>query len=171
MGKMTAILLCNMSAARTSLLGGWRSRLCSERCILPHQLVNHDTGSDIRRRERGTCYSNSSHALAGSRLQRSAAEPDLVSVEIAVRDLAHAVRVGFPLHGVESPIGYLRDERIEVSDEERVHGVAGMLRPLHNIHVPMLRKLPHGLCVGWKECGRGAQQPFVPLQRRRVVGD
>jgi hypothetical protein len=65
-------------------------------------------------------------------LQRSAAEPDLVSVEIVVRGLAHAVRVGFPLHGVESPFGYLRDERIEVIDEERMHGVAGVLWPLHN---------------------------------------
>src|SRR5919109_2098445 len=70
-------------------------------------------------------------ALARRWVQWSAAEPDLVSVEIAVRGLAHAVRVGFPLHGVESPIGYLRDDRIEVIDEDRVHGVAGVLRPLH----------------------------------------
>jgi hypothetical protein len=88
--------------------------------------------------------------LARSWFQRNAAEPDLVSVGIAVRGLAHAVRVGFPLHGVESPIGYLRDERIEVIDEERVHGVACGFRLLHNVHVPMLRKLPHGLCVMWK---------------------
>src|SRR5437764_9360035 len=93
-------------------------------------------------------------ALARSWLQWSATEPDLVSVGIAVRGLAHAVRVGFPLHGVESPIGYLRDERIEVVDEERVHGVAGVFRLLHNVHVPMLRKLPHGLCLVWKECRR-----------------
>src|SRR6059058_5741842 len=76
-------------------------------------------------------------ALVRSWLQWSAAEPDLVSVGIAVRGLAHAVRVGVPLHGVESPIGYLRDERIEVIDEERVHGVAGVLRLLHNEHKPM----------------------------------
>ena len=44
MGKMTAILLCNMSAVRASLLGGWRSQSCPERCVLPHQPVNHDTG-------------------------------------------------------------------------------------------------------------------------------
>src|SRR5436853_3494381 len=106
-------------------------------------------------------------ALARSWLQRSAAEADLVSVGIAVRGLAHAVRVGFLLHGVESPLGDLRDERMKVSDEERVHGVAGVFRPLHNVHVAMLRKLPHGLCVVWKEGGREAQQPFVPFQRRR----
>jgi hypothetical protein len=34
--------------------------------------------------------------------------------------------------------------------------VAGAFRLLHNVHVPMLRKLPHGLCVVRKECGRGA---------------
>src|SRR5205085_8744676 len=112
-----------------------------------------------------------SAALASSRLQWSAAQSDLVSVGIAVRDLARAVGVGFPLHRVESPIGYLRDERIEVIDEDRVHGVASVLRPQHNVHVPMLRKLPHGLCVVWKECGLRAQQSFVPRERRRVVGD
>src|SRR6266581_6219843 len=114
-----------------------------------------------------------SDALAPSRLQWkwSAAESDLVSVGIAVRDLAHTIRVGFPLHRVESPIGYLRDERIEVIDEAQVHGVAGVLRPLHNVDEPMLRKLPHGLCVVWEECGLRAQQPFVPHERHRVVGD
>jgi hypothetical protein len=48
---------------------------------------------------------NVARALVASRLPWSAAEPDLVSVGIAVRDLAHAVGVGFPLHRVESPIG------------------------------------------------------------------
>ena len=98
-----------------------------------------------------------SAATALGRFQWSAAESDLVSVGIAVRGLAHAVRVGFPLRRVESPIGYLRDECIEVVDENRVHGVASVLRPLHNVHISMLRKLPHGLCVVWKECGREAQ--------------
>lgn len=60
--------------------------------------------------------------LPRSWLQWSATKPDLVSVGIAVRDLAHSVRVGFPLQGVESTIGYLRDERIEVIDEESVPG-------------------------------------------------
>src|SRR5438093_9780832 len=46
-------------------------------------------------------------APARSWLQRSAAKADLVSVGIAVRGLAHAVRVGFLLHGVESPLGDL----------------------------------------------------------------
>lgn len=92
-------------------------------------------------------------ALARSWFQWSAAEPDLVSVGIAVRDLAHTVRVGFPLHRIESPIGSLRDEVIEVIDEARVHGVAGVLQPLHNIHVPMRSQLPHGLCVVWEEGG------------------
>jgi hypothetical protein len=42
-------------------------------------------------------------------------EPDLVAAGIAVRDHAHAVRIGFPLHRVESPLSGLRDERVEVS--------------------------------------------------------
>ncbi len=92
-------------------------------------------------------------ATALSRLQWSAAQSDFVSVWIAVRDLAHAVGVGFPLHRVESPIGYLRDERIEVIGEDRVHGVAGVLRPQHNVNVPMLRKLPHDTEAVWELAG------------------
>src|SRR5919198_6609606 len=42
-----------------------------------------------------------------SALQGSAAEADLVAVGIAVRDLAHAVRVGVPRHGIESPLSDL----------------------------------------------------------------
>src|SRR5882762_4200106 len=90
-------------------------------------------------------------AIALSRFQWSAAESDLVSVGIAVRDLAHAVGVGFPLRRLESPIGYLRDERIEVIDETQVHGMASVLRPQHNVHVPMRSQLPHGLSVVRKE--------------------
>src|SRR5581483_5558231 len=93
-----------------------------------------------------------SAALAPSRLLWSAAQSDFVSVGIAVRDLAHAVGVGFPLRRGESPIGYLRDERIEVIDEKRVPGVTGVLRLLHNVHEPMRSQLPHGLCVVWEEC-------------------
>ena len=104
-------------------------------------------------------------------LSWSAAEPDLVSIGIAVRDLAHAVRIGFPLGWIESPIGDLRDECIEIIDEERVHRVTGVFRLPNNVHVPMLRHLPNRLCVGWKKCGRGAQQLFVPWQRRHVIGN
>jgi hypothetical protein len=84
-------------------------------------------------------------------LEWSAAEPDLVSVGIAVRDLAHTVRIGFPLRGVESPTSDLRDESIEVIDEERVHRVTGVFQLLHNVHVPMLCKLPNSLFVVWEE--------------------
>jgi hypothetical protein len=89
-------------------------------------------------------------------LSRSAAKPDLVSVHISVRDLAHTVRIGFPLRRIDSPISDLRHERIEVIDEERVHGVAGMFGLLDNVNVTMFRKLPHGLSVAWKECRGGA---------------
>jgi hypothetical protein len=47
----------------------------------------------------------SASALARSWLKWSAAEPDLVPVGIPIHGLAHAVRVGCLLHGVESPIG------------------------------------------------------------------
>lgn len=67
----------------------------------------------------------------------SAAECDLISIGIAVRDLARAVGVGFPLRRVESSIGYLHHERIEVIDEAQVYSVASMLRLQHNLHVPM----------------------------------
>ena len=99
------------------------------------------------------------------------AQPDLVAIGIMVRDLAHAVRVGFPLDGVESPLGDLRDERVEVLDEEREPGVAGVFRLLHNVQVSMLRQLPDGLSVVGKEAGRRAQQPFVPRECRCAVGD
>ncbi len=71
-------------------------------------------------------------ATALSRLPWSAAQSDLVSVGITVRDLAHAVGVGFPLHGVESPIGYLRDDSIEVIDEDG-DSVANGQRPMLRI--------------------------------------
>ena len=62
----------------------------------------------------------------------------------------------FPAPRGRAPVGYLRDERIEVIDEERVHGVAGVFRPLHNVHVPMLRELP----TASVSCGKnGAPQP------------
>src|SRR6476619_3545223 len=82
-------------------------------------------------------------------LQRSATEPDLVSVGIAVCCLANAVRVGFPLRGVKSSIGELRDDRIEIINEDRVLAMTGVFRALLNIQVPMLRKLPHSLCIVW----------------------
>jgi hypothetical protein len=67
------------------------------------------------------------------------------------------VRIAFAPCGIESAIGDLRDERIEVIDEERVHSVADMFRLLHNVHVPVFRKLPHGLSAVWQECGREAR--------------
>jgi hypothetical protein len=65
-------------------------------------------------------------ASARSWLLWGPTEPDLVAVGIAVRGLAHAVRVGFLLRTVESPRGDLRDARVEVSDEERLPGVSGV---------------------------------------------
>jgi hypothetical protein len=100
----------------------------------------------------------------------AATEPDLVSVGIAVRYLAHAVRVGFSLRRVDSSLGNLRDDPIEVIDEERVSGVTSVFRLLNNVDVAMLGKFPHSLYVFWNEC-RSSQEPFVPLQRRCVVSN
>ncbi len=102
---------------------------------------------------------------------RGAAEPDLVPVGIVMRNLAHTVGVGLPLRGLDSPIGDLGNEPIEVVHEEGVHGVTGVLGPLHDVNKPILVKLPHGLRVVRKERRRGAEQLFVSGQRRRVVVD
>src|SRR5688500_6998194 len=67
----------------------------------------------------------------------AAAEPDLVAVGVTVGGLAHAVGVGLPLGGLESPVGDLGDAGIEVVDEDGVHGMAGMLGPLLDEQVPM----------------------------------
>jgi hypothetical protein len=97
----------------------------------------------------------------------SAAEPNLVSVMVTVRDLAHAVRIDFSIGWVESPFSDLPDERIEVSDEECVPGVTGVLRLLRGVDIPMLGKLANRLCFVRKECWAGAQQSLVPFQRAR----
>src|ERR1700754_4687574 len=55
-----------------------------------------------------------SRGISGSLSQGSAAEADLVAVRIAEYRLAHAVRVGLSLRGLEFPLGDLRDARIEV---------------------------------------------------------
>jgi hypothetical protein len=64
----------------------------------------------------------------------------------------------------------MRDERIEITDEEQEYGATGTFRSLHDVHIPMLSKFPHGLCLMWKECRREAEQPFMPSERRRVIG-
>ena len=115
-------------------------------------------GTKARRRlDGGAHVVETVRRFAGEVLSHgTAAQPDLVSIDIAIRDLAHAIGIGFLFHGGDSPISDLRDERIEAIDEKRVHGVSGVFRLLDNVHVPMLRKLPDGLCVVWKECGRGS---------------
>ena len=108
----------------------------------------------------------------GGRLRQwGAADPDLVALGVAVRGLADAVRLGFPLRGGEPPLGDPRDERVEVVDEDDVPGVPGVLGPLLDEDEPVLGELPHGLGVRWDERRRRAEEPFVPPQGRRVVGD
>ena len=91
-----------------------------------------------------------------------AAKPDLVPVRIEVGDFACAVFIRLPFGRLESPFGYLGDDGIEVVDENGVHGMSGMLGPMHGIYPPMLRELPHGLDVVREEGWRGAEQPSIP---------
>jgi hypothetical protein len=44
------------------------------------------------------------------------------------------------------------DERIEITNDEQEYGATGTFRLLHDVHIPMLSKCFHGLCLVWKEC-------------------
>jgi len=61
------------------------------------------------------------------------------------------IRVGFPLHGGESPLSDLRDAPVEVIDEHQVPGVPSVLEPPLDEDVPALRELPYSLSVGGEE--------------------
>ena len=50
------------------------------------------------------------------------------------------VEVGLPLRGLDAPIGDLVNECIEVVDEDGVHGVTGVLGPLHDYLRPGERR-------------------------------
>src|SRR5215475_4510751 len=108
---------------------------------------------------------------AGSRSAWDSAEPDLVAVGVDVGDLAHAIRVRLPLRRLQPSPSHLGHQGVEVIDDDGVHGVAGVLGPLDDVHRPVLGQLPHGLGVVGEERGRGAEQPLVPGQRRRIVVD
>src|SRR5262249_17230383 len=110
-------------------------------------------------------------SCAGSRSAWDSAEPDLVAVGVDVGGLAHAARVRLPLGGLQSPLGYLGHEGVEVINDDGVHGVAGVFGPLADVHRPVLGQLPHGLRVVGEERRRGAEQPLVPGQRRCVIAD
>ena len=111
------------------------------------------------------------HHVGDSWSEWSAAEPNLVPVGIVIRSLAHTVRVGLSLRGLDPPVGYMSNEFVEVVDEDGVHSMTGMFGSLLDEHRPVLGKFPHGLCVARDERWWRAEQPFVPGQRRRVVVD
>src|SRR5262245_19194976 len=64
-------------------------------------------------------------ADAEGRSRWATAEPEFVAIGVAERGLSDAVRVGFLLRRGESPLGDLRDQRVEVVDEDEVPGVPG----------------------------------------------
>src|SRR5712691_3772580 len=88
---------------------------------------------------------------AGSRSEWDSAEPDLVSVGIDVGGLSHAIRVRLPLCRLQSPLGYLGHQGVEVVNDDGVHGVAGMFRPLYDVHRSVFGEFPHGLRVMGEE--------------------
>jgi hypothetical protein len=100
------------------------------------------------------------HHVGDSWSEWSAAEPDLVPVGIVIRSLAHTVRVGLPFRGLDSPVGYLSNECVEVVDEDGVYCVTGMVGPLLDEHPPMLGKFPHGLCFAKNAGGEPSSRSY-----------
>jgi hypothetical protein len=88
---------------------------------------------------------------------------------VSIGGFSDAVRVGLPLSGLDSSGGDLSDHRIEVTDEDRVHRMARVLRLLHDEHEPVLGDLPNGLGGVRHEAGLRAQEAFVPRQGFLVV--
>jgi hypothetical protein len=99
----------------------------------------------------------------------SATESDLVSVSVAVRGLADAIREGFPLGGVKPPLGNLRDERVKIIDEDEMPGVSGTLGFLFDEDESVFSDFPHGLDVIREERRLRAEEPLIPLQSCCVV--
>ena len=77
--------------------------------------------------ERPSPHPNDGAALA-SVVPGRAPEPDLVAIVIAVRRLADAVGVRLALGRLQSPRADLRDDRVEVVDEDRDQRAAGAAR-------------------------------------------
>jgi hypothetical protein len=104
-------------------------------------------------------------------LERSASEPDLVAVGIAIQRLPHTVGIRLPLHGLDPASGDLGDESVEIVNEDRLDGVTGVLGVLLDEERSVLGKLPHRFCVGCDEGRLGAQQSHVPGFRSLIVTD
>jgi catechol 2,3-dioxygenase-like lactoylglutathione lyase family enzyme len=103
------------------------------------------------------------------RRERSTPEADLVAVGVPIGRFSDTVRVGLPLSGLDSSGGDLSDHPIEVTDEDRVHRMARVLRLLHDKQEPVLGELPHRLRRVGHEAGLRTQEAFVPRQAFLVV--
>ena len=79
--------------------------------------------------------------------------------------------MGSQFEGSSPPFGYLRNECVEVTDEDGEHGVTGPIGSLLDEHPPVLCEFPHRLGVGREERWWTAEQPFVPGHRRLVIVD
>src|SRR5438552_8499578 len=98
---------------------------------------------------------------AGSIVPREAAEADLVAVVVAVDRLADAVRVRLALGRLQSPRVNVRDERIEVLDDDRDQRAAGATRILLDVDRPLVGQRPDDLARVGEE-RRLTQKLLVP---------
>ena len=88
------------------------------------------------------------------RRRRRTAKCNLISVCVAVRYLSNSVGILFQLGGFKTLVRNLRDYRIEIIYEKRIHSMARMLRLLDYVKVAVLGNRPNRFRVMWKERGR-----------------
>ncbi len=103
--------------------------------------------------------------MVGFVLERRSAEADLVAVRIAVGDLADAVPVRLAGLRLDATGTGGLGERVEVTHEQRLHGVAGVLRLELDVEEAVLGELPDRLGVVRHERRVVAQQTAVPVLR------
>ena len=131
----------------------------------------HDRGRHAHRRRRGARRLGNRPLAArpGLVVTRSAADAELVALGVAVDDLADAVVVGLPIGGLDAARGDPGDAFVQVLDEQRVHGEARTLGPLHDVDRAVRGDLPQDLGVVHYERRRGAEQLLVPGKRTGEV--
>src|SRR5579859_1285966 len=110
-------------------LGSWRT----------FEHVGKQTGTAIMAaaRDEGINFFDDARYSAGYKSARQPAVPDLVSVGVGVGDLGDTVSVALPVRRLQSPLSYLGHQGVEVVDDDGVHGVAGVFRPLDDVHQPV----------------------------------
>lgn len=95
----------------------------------------------------------------------------MISIRIAERRLAHAVRERFLRCRLQPSRCDLRENRVEVVDEYQMPGMPRTFSADFDEEVSVRGKLPDGLLVIWEEGRRLSQQPSIPVDGSRPVGD